>query len=119
MRYRRGASFSSTNIPIKFPKSIFVWLSLLKSTLKKIPNEYWLRQVTFLFSTDAYRNYLLPINFRSVQSILQVMQPLQDFRKDQDSVLRLDPNLNIENPKKAVNGLVEKLKSTIQMLDTS
>lgn len=82
MRYRRGASFSSTNIPIKFPKSRFVWFSLLKSTLKKIPNEYCLRQVIFLFSTDAYRNYLLPINFRSGQAILQVMKPLQNFHKD-------------------------------------
>lgn len=91
----------------------------MKSTLQKILNEYCFRQVTFLFSTDAYRNYLLPINFRSIQSILQVMKPLQDFRKDQDSVKRLDLNSNIENPKKAVNGLVEKLKSTIQMLDTS
>lgn len=119
MRYRRGTSFSSTNIPIKFPKSRYVWFSLLKSTLKKIPNEYCLRQVTFSFSTHAYRNYLLPIKFRSVQSILQVMKPLQDFHKDQDSVKRLDLNLNIENTKKAVNGLIEKLKSTIQMLDTS
>lgn len=119
MRYRGGASFSSKNIPIKFPKSRFVWFSLLKSTVKKIPNEYCLGQVTFLFSTDAYRNYLLPINFRSVQSILQVIKPLHDCHKDRTQVKRLDLNLNIENPKKAVNGLMEKLKSIIQMLDTS